>query len=64
MTEEYTYKVIKDGGAAVGKSPLMVAWSGSLKDDQLRDVAAFVLKFKPTKAEPAKKDAKDAKKKK
>jgi cytochrome c553 len=64
LTEEYTYKVIKDGGAAVGKSPLMVAWSGSLKDDQLRDVAAFVLKFKPTKAEPAKKDAKDAKKKK
>jgi cytochrome c553 len=64
LTDEYAYKIIKDGGAAVGKSPLMVAWSGSLKDDQLRDVAAFVLKFKPAKAEPAKKDAKDAKKKK
>ncbi|GMU62564.1 MAG: cytochrome c [Myxococcales bacterium] len=63
LTDEYAYKIIKEGGAAVGKSPLMVAWSGSLKDDQLRDVAAFVLKFKPAKAAPAKKDAKkDAKK--
>lgn len=64
LTEEYTYKIIKDGGAANGKSPLMVAWSGSLKDDQIRDVAAYVLKFKPAKAAPAAKDAKkDAKKK-
>lgn len=60
LTEEYTYKIIKEGGAANGKSPLMVAWAGSLKDDQIRDVAAYVLKFKPAKAPaaPAKKDAK------
>lgn len=68
LTEEYTYKIIKDGGAANGKSPLMVAWSGSMKDDELRDVAAYVLKFKPAKAAPAKAEpakaapAKDAKK--
>lgn len=49
LTDEYAYKIIKEGGAAVGKSPLMVAWSGSLKDDELRNVAAFVLKFKPAK---------------
>ncbi|MEW5743128.1 MAG: cytochrome c [Myxococcota bacterium] len=62
LTDEYAYKIIKDGGAAMGKSPLMVAWSGSLKDDQLRDVAAYVLKFKPAKAaEPAKKDTKKKK---
>lgn len=62
LTEEYTYKIIKDGGAANGKSPLMVAWSGSLKDDQIRDVAAYVLKMKPGKAAPAAPAAKDAKK--
>jgi cytochrome c553 len=63
LTDEYVYKVIKEGGAAVGKSPLMVAWASSLKDDQLRDVAAYVLKFKPAKAADPKKDAKkDAKK--
>lgn len=47
LTDEYTYKVIKEGGAAVGKSPLMVSWSAALKDDELRNVTAYVLKFKP-----------------
>ncbi len=60
LTEEYAYKIIKEGGAANGKSPMMVAWAGSLKEDQLRDVTAYVLKFKPAKAAPA--EAKDAKK--
>lgn len=47
LTDEYVYKVIKEGGAAVGKSPLMISWSASLKDDELRNVAAYVLAFKP-----------------
>lgn len=47
LTDEYTYKIIKDGGAANGRSPLMVSWSAALKDDELRNVAAYVLKFKP-----------------
>lgn len=64
LTDEYVYKVIKEGGAAVGRSPLMVAWGASLKDDQIRDVAAYVLKFKPAKAEPEKKGAKKEPKKK
>lgn len=50
LTDEYTYKIIKDGGAANGRSPLMVSWSASLKDDELRNVAAYVLKFKPAAA--------------
>jgi cytochrome c553 len=53
LTDEWVYKMVKDGGAANGKSAMMVAWSGVLKDDQLRDVAAYVLKFKPAKAAPA-----------
>ena len=47
LTDEYVYKIIKEGGAAVGRSPLMVAWAGAMKDDELRHVAAYVLKFKP-----------------
>ncbi|MBL8911347.1 MAG: cytochrome c [Archangium sp.] len=61
LTDEWVYKMIKDGGAANGKSAMMVAWSGVLKDDALRDVAAYVLKFKPAKA-AAPADKKPAKK--
>lgn len=55
LTDEYVYKVIKEGGAAVGKSPLMVAWGPTMKDEELRNVAAYVLKFKAggAKAAPA-----------
>lgn len=60
LTDEYVYKMVKLGGQANGKSPMMVAWSGALNEQQLRDVSAFVLKFKPAKAPAA--PAKDAKK--
>lgn len=35
-------KVIAEGGAAVGKSPLMAAWKSSLSEAQVKDVAAYV----------------------
>lgn len=35
-------KTVTEGGAAVGKSPLMVAWKGTLTDAQIADVVAFV----------------------
>jgi mono/diheme cytochrome c family protein len=54
LTPEHVYRTIKEGGAAVGRSSMMVAWAGTLKEDQLRDVAAYVLQFKPA---PAKKPA-------
>ena len=63
LTDEYTYKVIKDGGAANGKSPLMVAWGAAMKDDELRNVAAYVQSLKPAKAAAPAKETKDAKKK-
>lgn len=54
LTEEWVYKMVKDGGAKNGKSPLMVSWAGALNDQQIRDVSAYVLKFKPAaKAAPA-----------
>lgn len=56
LTDVYVYKMIKDGGAANGRSPLMVAWNAALKDDEIRDVSAYVLKFKPAPAKDAAED--------
>lgn len=64
LTDEWVYKIVKNGGAANGKSPMMIAWAGALKEQDLRDVSAYVQTFKPAKAAPAapaadpKKDAK------
>jgi len=43
----YIAKVIKEGGAAVGKSPLMVAWGGLFNDEQTGALADVVMGFKP-----------------
>ena len=42
LSDDELLKVIKNGGASVGKSPLMPAWGASLKDDQIKDVIAYV----------------------
>ena len=63
ITPEWVYKMVKNGGAANGKSPMMIAWSGALNDQQIRDVAAYALKFKPAKVEAAKPAAPAPKKK-
>jgi mono/diheme cytochrome c family protein len=42
VTNEYLHQVIAEGGAAVGKSPLMAPWAGALSGPELWDVVAFV----------------------
>jgi len=42
LSDEHLFKVVKEGGVSVGKSPLMAPWGGTLSDDQIRDVVAFV----------------------
>ncbi len=42
---EGIYKTIRDGGAAMGKSPLMTPWKAVLTDQQIRDITAVVLGF-------------------
>jgi len=42
MSDDDMLKVIKNGGAAIGKSPLMPPWGASLKDDQIQDIIAYV----------------------
>lgn len=41
LSNEHLVAVIKLGGPAVGKSPMMAPWGGSLDDQQIRDVVAF-----------------------
>ncbi len=67
VTDEYIYKMIKEGGAANGKSPMMVAWAAVIgEDSKVRDVAAYVRSLsksaKPAE-KPAEKPAAPAKKK-
>jgi mono/diheme cytochrome c family protein len=42
LSNEHLFKVIKQGGIAVGKSPLMASWGPTLKDEQIWDVVAFI----------------------
>ena len=42
LTDDYLFKVIKFGGAAVGKSPMMAPVGGLLSDQQIRNVIAFI----------------------
>lgn len=42
LSNEHLFKVIKNGGTAVGKSPMMAPWGGVMSDDQIRDLIEFV----------------------
>ncbi|MBM4380332.1 MAG: c-type cytochrome [Deltaproteobacteria bacterium] len=53
VTDEYIYKMIKNGGAANGKSAMMVAWSPALDDGKIRDVSAYVRSLAPRAAPTA-----------
>jgi len=53
LTNEHLFRVVKEGGPSVGKSPLMAPWGGMLSDAQIWNVVAFVR----TLAEPPYKGA-------
>lgn len=55
--EAHVTKVVTEGGAAVGKSPLMAAWGAVLSAEQLKDVVAFVVSKKPAAPAAAPADA-------
>ncbi len=38
----YYFKIIKEGGRAVGRSPMMAPWGPQLKDDEIWDVASYI----------------------
>ena len=41
-TDEYLVNVITNGGAAVGKSPMMTAWSGIISPEDINNVVAHI----------------------
>jgi mono/diheme cytochrome c family protein len=43
LTEEFVYRLVKDGAAAHGRTVLMIPWEGILKEDELRNVTAYAL---------------------
>jgi mono/diheme cytochrome c family protein len=42
LSDDYLFRVIAEGGAAVGKSPLMAPWAGTLDEAQIRALVAFI----------------------
>jgi len=42
LSNEHLFKVISEGGASVGKSPLMPAWGGTLSKDDIWNVIAHI----------------------
>jgi mono/diheme cytochrome c family protein len=42
FTDKFLMEIISKGGSAVGKSPMMPAWGGQFKENQLRDIVAYV----------------------
>ena len=42
LKDDYVKKLIKEGGPAVGKSPMMPPMGGALKDDDIENVTAYV----------------------
>jgi cytochrome c553 len=55
LKDEYVYKIVKEGGKANGRSPLMIAWGGTITDAEVRHVAAYVEHFKPAPEKARKK---------
>jgi len=45
-TDAQLASVIKNGGAANGLSPLMVAWGSSLSDADIANIVAYIRSFK------------------
>lgn len=44
LSDDHMFKVISEGGAAAGLSPAMPAWGGTLSDQEILDVMAYIRK--------------------
>ena len=42
LSDQHLFKVIKEGGVSVGKSPLMPAWGGQVKDKDIWNLIAYI----------------------
>jgi hypothetical protein len=42
LADEYLVRLLREGGAALGKSPLMGPWGRTFSEAQLRDLVAHL----------------------
>jgi cytochrome c oxidase cbb3-type subunit III len=42
LSDEYLFRLLKEGGPALGKSPLMGAWGRTLSEHRIGDLVAYV----------------------
>lgn len=42
LSDKFLLDIISKGGSAAGKSAMMPGWGGQLKEDQLRDIVAYI----------------------
>jgi protein SCO1/2 len=42
LSDEYLFRLLKEGGPALGRSPLMNAWGRNLSDAQIHDLIAYL----------------------
>lgn len=42
LSDEYLFRLLKEGGPALGKSPLMGVWGRNLSEQQIRDLVGFL----------------------
>jgi mono/diheme cytochrome c family protein len=48
LSDEHLYKVIAQGGTAVGKSPMMAPWGGVINEQGIKDLIAFIRQLSST----------------
>lgn len=48
LSDAHLYKVISQGGASVGKSPMMAPWGGVINEQGIRDLIAFIRQLSST----------------
>ena len=42
LSDKFLLEIISKGGSAAGKSAMMPGWGGQFKENQLRDIVAYV----------------------
>jgi mono/diheme cytochrome c family protein len=42
LSNDHIFKVVKEGGAAIGKSAMMAPWGSSISDEEIRGIVGFI----------------------
>ena len=53
LSDEYLFRLLKDGGPALGRSALMNAWGKTLSEEQILDLIAFIRTLSRSRLPPS-----------